>query len=249
MLGDSVAWGFGLNDDETVSFYLDELVRPMGYQVQNLGVSGYGTDQEYLFLKRHIADLPNLSHVVLLTYTGNDLFECALNRAYGKRKPFFVLEGEALVQPRETISKYCLGNLLSLSPGLARVSSANDRIAGFLGWLAGDVKRDLEDTKPVVRALIREISNLAEQRGAEFLLVISPPIVDFDVPTESYEFFVETARLDGYPTVNLMEVFAAEEGNNLESLYRPQDPAHLAPKGNQLLAQALKKALFPEDAR
>ena len=49
ILGDSVAWGFGVNDTETFPYYLDESVSSLGYQVSNLAVSGYGIDQYYLF--------------------------------------------------------------------------------------------------------------------------------------------------------------------------------------------------------
>ena len=78
--------------------------------------------------------------------------------------------------------------------------------------------------------------------------MISPSIVDFDKPSEGYEFFVETALLDGYPVVNLMEVFAAEEPDNIESLYLPQDPAHLSPKGSQIVAQTLNRFISLESA-
>ena len=51
--GDSIAFGLGVNDDETVSHYLeqDERISKLGYQVLNIGVPGYGIGQYYLNLK------------------------------------------------------------------------------------------------------------------------------------------------------------------------------------------------------
>ena len=60
-------------------------------EVLNFGVSGYGTAQEYLTLRRQIAPLhPNL--VLLAFYVGNDVMNnsLALNGTDQKAKPYFV---------------------------------------------------------------------------------------------------------------------------------------------------------------
>ena len=57
VLGDSVVWGHSASDDEHFPHYLDEIMRPDDYQGLNLGVSGYGIDQYFLYLKRHIEKL------------------------------------------------------------------------------------------------------------------------------------------------------------------------------------------------
>src|SRR5882724_7684701 len=50
VLGDSNVWGYNVHDDERFT----NLLRPHlpAYAVVNAGVSGYGTDQEYLLLRR-----------------------------------------------------------------------------------------------------------------------------------------------------------------------------------------------------
>ena len=47
MVGDSVTFGLGVNNDETVSHYLEkeEKVASLGYQVLNMGVPGFGIVQ------------------------------------------------------------------------------------------------------------------------------------------------------------------------------------------------------------
>ncbi|MBI3309117.1 MAG: SGNH/GDSL hydrolase family protein, partial [Candidatus Melainabacteria bacterium] len=79
VLGDSVTWGFGVSDTETFPYYLDKMISQSGYQVSNLAISGYGIDQYYLFLKRHIEKFKDLQIVVLGICTGNDLLNTSSN--------------------------------------------------------------------------------------------------------------------------------------------------------------------------
>ena len=52
-------------------------MRLQGYQVQNLGVSGYGLGQYYLYLQKHLRDLSRLELLVRTIFTGNDLTDTA----------------------------------------------------------------------------------------------------------------------------------------------------------------------------
>lgn len=70
VIGDSVAMGWGVNDNETFSYFLEKkLKRP----VYNLAVSGYGTIRELIYLKSKI----NLSNIdtIIIQYHYNDLDE------------------------------------------------------------------------------------------------------------------------------------------------------------------------------
>ena len=51
VLGDSYAWGFDVADDEIFTEVLEDSLQRVGAPVEviNTGVSGWGTDQEYLF--------------------------------------------------------------------------------------------------------------------------------------------------------------------------------------------------------
>lgn len=93
VVGDSIVWGYGVSDSETVTYFLQGLAGELNYQVHNLGVSGYGIGQYYLYLKRHIASLPRLRHVVLVIFPFNDLLDTESNSRYGKRKQRVSLKG------------------------------------------------------------------------------------------------------------------------------------------------------------
>ena len=52
VLGDSYTWGYGVGNEQVYTEVMeDELLKDTGSQVLNCGVSGWGTDQQYLFLK------------------------------------------------------------------------------------------------------------------------------------------------------------------------------------------------------
>jgi len=70
VIGDSVAMGWGVNDNETFSYFLEKkLKRP----IYNLGVAGNGTKRQLIYLKNKI----NLSNIdtIIVQYHYNDLDE------------------------------------------------------------------------------------------------------------------------------------------------------------------------------
>ena len=91
VLGDSYIWGYGVADDEVFTEALAERL-PKGsgqYEVLNGGVSGWGNDQEYLFLKdegfKYSPDI-----VVTAFFIGNDPTNNRYSRQYGLDKPVFL---------------------------------------------------------------------------------------------------------------------------------------------------------------
>ena len=174
LLGDSVTWGYGVGDEETVSYFLEERLKDLNYQVDNLGVSGYGLDQYYLYLKRHIAQIPNVEKVILIICTYTDIYDTQNNTSYGKRKPLFHYGLSGLEMPHGRIHKFCLRNMIAVSPFLQKVSERSTTLRQFLAGLAGDETLSQKEAELVLRALIDKMGDLARQRGAEFLIVLSP---------------------------------------------------------------------------
>jgi GDSL-like Lipase/Acylhydrolase family len=93
VLGDSFVFGSGVKQDEPLTRRLAALLGP-SFEVVNLGVAGYGTDQALLTLRRWG---PRLSpDVVLAGFFWNDVMENASAEMYGMQKPRFVLMGHSL---------------------------------------------------------------------------------------------------------------------------------------------------------
>jgi len=88
-LGDSFVWGYDAERTERFSERLREKLP--GWSIYNLGVSGYGTDQEYLLLRREY-DFYQPNVVFLVFCTDNDESDNSSNVVYdGYFKPFFTV--------------------------------------------------------------------------------------------------------------------------------------------------------------
>jgi hypothetical protein len=105
-LGDSFVWGLDAEEGERFSDLLK--ARLSGFRVLAAGVSGYGTDQEYLLLRR-LWPKVRPAAVVLIFCTDNDRADNSTNIRYeGYHKPYFVtapdgsleLQGEPVPRSR-----------------------------------------------------------------------------------------------------------------------------------------------------
>jgi lysophospholipase L1-like esterase len=91
VLGDSYAWGYGVEDDEIFTEVLESRLQETSppWEVVNTGVSGWGTDQELLYLEnegfRYQPDL-----VVVAFFLINDPVNNVHSSQYGLHKPVFL---------------------------------------------------------------------------------------------------------------------------------------------------------------
>ena len=175
ILGDSVAFGVGVNDNETLSHYLNKS-KPE-HQVLNLAVSGYSIDQYYLILKRNISRT-NPKWVVVIIFSGNDWWETGQNTAYGVSKPLFEPAGDILTPVNLPVSRFSCHNLLTKSWTLS-VFSAKKHLQNS----CSSKHLTHESTKKIIFFLLTQIRNLAEKYRAKTLFVLSPTLSDFLLTT------------------------------------------------------------------
>ena len=110
VLGDSYAWGYGVSDEEIFTEVLEEELGGSKKKVEvlNAAVSGWGTDQEYLyFLQEGHKYSPDI--VLLAFFILNDPINNVNPTQYGLRKPVFKNTALELVnvpvpKPEEMIS-------------------------------------------------------------------------------------------------------------------------------------------------
>jgi hypothetical protein len=86
ILGDSFSWGYGVEHQECFTEIIER--ENPEWEVINASVSGYSTDQEYLYLKeRGISFKPD---VVMLLFCWNDFTDNNIGSASWYFKPYFV---------------------------------------------------------------------------------------------------------------------------------------------------------------
>jgi hypothetical protein len=162
-LGDSFVWGLDAEAGERFT----DLLKPRipDYKIVPAGVSGYGTDQEYLLLKR-LWPKVKPAVVVLIFCTQNDRADNSTNIRYeGYQKPYFattpdgslVLEGQPVAKSR---LQYIKEDWLVRNLWLARlVTSAYVAIRHPLLFVPDPTER-----------LVGKIRKFVEANGAKFLV-------------------------------------------------------------------------------
>jgi hypothetical protein len=162
-LGDSFVWGLDAEADERFSDLLR--TRIADFQILAAGVSGYGTDQEYLLLQRLWTKV-RPAVVMLIFCTQNDRLDNSTNIRYeGYQKPYFanapdgslVLMGEPVPKSRQ---QYFQEDPLVRNLWLAR--------------LAADVyvkmRHPLLYVPDPTERLVGKIRDFVEANGAKFLV-------------------------------------------------------------------------------
>jgi lysophospholipase L1-like esterase len=148
-LGDSQTFGWGVPAERAFPAVLE---RELGVDVLNMGVSGYGTDQELLLWRQRGRALR--PGVVVLTVCANDTREVYRPAMYGREKPWFVLAGDrpelrGVPVPRHRVLEWShllrsawSAHLKSRNPplGADEVAPARALHAALVGTLAREVR-------------------------------------------------------------------------------------------------------------
>jgi hypothetical protein len=246
VLGDSVAFGLDVSDDEPFTHLLD--VRNNGIEAANLAVQGYGPDQELLVLMNEGLRLdPDV--VVVSFCLGNDFAEAMLPVSlYDGRtpKPMFRLVGDRLVlddsglrqsawrRAQQWLSDYShlFNRLTALGPppGAPPVAPWRDR------------KREgLQDKGYALQlnlAIVRRMDALCRERGITFILAAFPNEQSYQSKPWLAGHFLGSLRAEGITVVDMGARFAAlGESFSAVSL---DGVGHLRPVGHVIAARVLE---------
>lgn len=229
ILGDSVAWGYGVGDNETISYYLQRYLDEdyNNFQVLNLGVSGFGIDQYYLYLKKNIDEL-NPKKIIIIVYAGNDFDESGRDSLYGKSKPLLIHEGGKIQSVNLPLSRYSCMNLIP------------DFVRGLGEKICGERKLSHEKTDELVRELLNEIDRITRENNAELFFVISSSKKDYNQKTKSLIYFQEFFENEDY---EYLDFYKEIKNSDLSSDELYVDIAHYSPEGNDYLAKTLYNRL------
>jgi hypothetical protein len=162
-LGDSFVWGY---DAEQPERFTDKLQRLLpGCEIMNMGVSGYGTDQEFLLIQRWFDRYQ--PDMVVVIFTETDWFDNNDQYVYtGYYKPYYqVVDGKLVLEGipvRKSLNYYYPQHpLLAKSLLLQRLIKACEKVTSPTRDLSKDVTFDL----------LKEMKAYIESKGARFKLV------------------------------------------------------------------------------
>ena len=189
------------------------LKRLLGTSVANLGISGYGPEQELIVLKRHALNLQPKT-IVWIFFEGNDLLQLAA-------------EGEELEQAHPDLGtpsddlwmRSLTRNLLVLSKNLVRGCAAHRTFLQYRGKFqeAGGKQTELYFwEKPAalksmdrlrlerLRSILTEAHDLTRQRGIRFMVAFAP--VNYRVHRGLENFEPSTPEMREWPFNDLPDV-------------------------------------------
>lgn len=207
VLGDSFAWGYGVEAPERFS---EHLAQALGVEVINAGVSGYSTDQELLWLQEegHKYDID----LVVLILVGNDIGDNErqlVSSIY--YKPRFKLEDGrlqlmGLPVPRATArdrSIYRLSQRSALAFFLVQryfelqAAYGNRQAGGSHAQTAAASDKREAGSFDLTLALLDAIREAAASQGAGFMIVATDSWWNAP-PGEQYETFMAQVEDHGF---------------------------------------------------
>lgn len=171
IIGDSVAFGHGVNDNETVSHFLQQKISK--YQVLNLAVIGYSIDQYYLKLKKEI-HRTKPKYIIPIIFSGNDWVETIQNNMWEVAKPFFKLKDDQLILDNPELSIFQCMNYFNRSWFFSKFNHSflKHRLCRF-------EKHNEIEGKKVIAMLLGKIKKLGDSVKAKTLFVLSPSLYNF----------------------------------------------------------------------
>jgi hypothetical protein len=249
LYGDSFAEGWGVEARQSLSGQLRTLLQHdhPGVSVSNLGVAGYGTDQQLLL---HMQVGRRLSsQIVLVLFYGNDLWNNASRRGIGVErggKPFFTLDSTGTLRlqgvpvrrdPAWDRDAGLMTSLLrrwhvpALLAGVLRRDeiSSGQHDAYYAGLYGRDAPKYAQQWQLTCRLLSR-FRDIVEAQGGFFAVVYAPAIVQIE--TENWERKRKRFALDGsYDLMkpnHILSGWARQQGVHFLDLYPAFLQEHLA---------------------
>lgn len=248
VLGDSFAWGYGVEESERFSQLLET---KLGVEVINAGVSGYSTDQELLWYKNE--GIKYETDLVVLVIAGNDVGDNEqqlVSSIY--YKPRFVIEDNQLTLTNYPVPKTSpRGKLVySLSQRSALAFFLVQQYFELLS-LHGKSKVDSIPVKSSVSsanaesdpfkltiALVDEIRSIAESKEAKFMVVTTGQWWNYR-SEETYKDFVTSLQREGFVVLDIESL----PGFDPDEMLIPDD-GHWNQSGHAFVAAKIKDLIL-----
>ena len=254
VLGDSIAFGFGVSDEQAFPGILD--ARDNGVEAGNFAVQGYGPGQELLVLQRDGLRVdPDM--VILAVCLRNDFADAVLPVALYNGitpRPYFRLVGKQLLLenpvPRSAAARV-VGALSDYSQLYNRASALltapPEPAAASWRQRKQEALRDEDYVLRLTVALLMEMDSICRERGVTFLVATFPNGVDFAGEPPLHGRFYEQLSRAGIRVVAFRARFNALALKPTDVTL--DDTGHLNPRGHALVAEVLEREIATECRR
>jgi hypothetical protein len=236
--GCSFTFGHGVNDQDTWPWLLQEKLPT--YEVINVGVMAYGTDQALMAAERQVLSSPHHTTAVVL---GLADFQIERNRssqrwlvfAYPFAKPFFAMNSGDVEYERQ-VRFWAPGSLGDHSSFFAHLT---DVLADtYYGIPSHDRATQL------TAALVTTFAKRFQALGVRFAVVLLPwPHDQFPQPQADRTFLIEHLRAAQIPTLVPDFPRLADGGIDLQKFMVSEMDAHPNRQYNMILTDQLQRFL------
>jgi lysophospholipase L1-like esterase len=244
VLGDSFAWGYGVEESERFSQLLE---KSLDVEVINAGVSGYSTDQELLWYKNE--GIKYETDLVVLVLAGNDVGDNdqqLVSTIY--YKPRFALEGDQLVlkgypvpktspqgrfvyavSQRSAFAYFLVQRYFDLLSLYSKIKANSDHANS-----PGSAISAKSEPFKLTIAILDEIKSIAESRKEKFMIVTTDRWWN-SPSSETYTDFINTLRTEGFLVLDVESM----PGFDPEIMLIPDD-GHWNQAGHKFVAEHIK---------
>ncbi len=232
-VGDSFAFGDGVDDDESWPAILERLV---GSRVINAAVPGFGLDQAVLRAEQ-LAGV-YAPDTIVVSFIPHDVLRCEMSYWSGHPKPHFEIDGGALqlrpapVPPSSLLTP--LKSLLSMSVALDNLYTRS------LHWEGPEAEVVHHRGREVACLLMQRLAVLGQARHARIVVLAQP-----QQPTATPEHLEIKSGVEACAQVHhllFLDLFPLIESLPLDQ--RTQlFPRHMSAEGNRMVATELASFL------
>lgn len=231
VLGDSYVWGYGVEQEALLTTQLEKKMH--GVPVINMGVSGYGSDQELLLFETIANPIPVAWLIVIVTLP-SDFDNNTHSVQYGYSKPYFTLNPDGLKLRNVPVPAD------TRSQKLRRFLVQNLAIYNLLdSGRQGDATNG--DEVELTARILERLDAAGRQRGARSLFVINPsmePSTQRPYQKPNVQRLARRLARAGLDVIDLTSHFQEFQRSSGARLTLARDP-HWNPETHRRVAQIL----------
>lgn len=254
VLGDSITFGYALDEIHTYPFILQQNLGGK-YEVVNAGVVGYGLDQDYLLFKRE--GVKYHPDILIVGFSVGDIYDSMCSMRYGMYKPYLkIVQGQLQIFNTPVPQKISIDKLLFRENSVRSFLFENTNLFRLFFYRFADLNKvfsmsteelHLVEGRHVAMDIIRSLKKDCDRIGCKVIFLVIPQ-EDWIERAKNISVFEESSHngavaLLAEAGVQYIDLWAPFFKNYSNKLFLKNDPVHPNQKGNKIIANEIYKRL------